>query len=159
MKILSLILKIIETGMVCIWGVAVGILFPVFIMVFGEDAGLDDIMSRLDILVVWLITAAAGYLVPAALILGKHYFSAAVLSVCGFVGVLIVDGMFASFYSGNPLTSGPDELYLPLVFVTILDIVILAIEKREVIEAFLDNKRDEKDAKAPSILGDDKDGK
>ena len=67
--------------------------------------------------------------------------------------------MFASFYAENPLTSGPDELYLPLVFVTILDIVILAIEKREAIENFLENKRDEKEAKAPSILGDDKDGK
>ena len=81
MKILSLILKIIETGMVCIWGVAFGILFPVFIMAFGKEAGIDDIMSRLDILVVWLITAAVGYLVPSALIWGKHYFSAAVMSV------------------------------------------------------------------------------
>ena len=32
MKVLSVIMKIVETGIVCIWGVAVGIFFPVCIM-------------------------------------------------------------------------------------------------------------------------------
>ncbi len=154
MKVLSVILKIIETGIVCIWGVAVGIFFPVCIMAVGAEIVPADIASRTDIMVIWLVSAAL-YILAAALIFGKHYRIAAVLSVLGLVGVLVVNGMFDALYVYTEESSGPDELYLPLIFATLLDIFILAVEERANIAKLLESKKAAKEEKAPSILADD----
>ena len=155
MKILSLILKIIETGIVCIWGVAVGIFFPVCIMVSGAEIVPADIAARTDIMVIWLVTSIIGYLLPAALIFGKHYRTAACLSVLGLVGVLVVNGMFDDLYRYTEGSTGPDGLYLPLIFATLLVIFILAVEERANIAKLFETKQAEKEKKAPSIFGDD----
>lgn len=155
MKILSLILKIIETLIVCVWGVAVGIFFPVCIMTMGTELVPQDIADRTDIMVVWLITAAVGYVLSGALIISRHYRIAAGLSVLGLVGVLVVDSMFAELYQYTQDSTGPDNLYLPLIFATLLDIFILAIEERANIAKLFESSRAKKEEKAPSILGDD----
>ena len=155
MKVLSVLLKIIETGIVCVWGVAVGIFFPVCIMVSGPEIVPADIAARTDIMVIWLITAIVGYILPAALIFGKHYRIAACLSVLGLVGVLVVNGMFDDLYRYTEGSSGPDGLYLPLIFATLLVIFILAVEERANIAKLFETKKAEKEEKAPSILGDD----
>lgn len=158
MKILSVILKIIETCIVCIWGFAVGIFFPVVILSGGEEIVAADIANSTDIFVVWLITAIAGYILSAALIFCKHYRIAAILSVLGLIGVLYVNFRFTSLYVNTPDSNGPDELYLPLIFATLLDIFILAIEERGRIAAYFEGKKEQKEEKAPSILGDDENG-
>jgi len=155
MKILSLILKIIETVIVCIWGVAVGIFFPVCIMGLGSEIVPQDVAERTDIMVLWLVTAVIGYVIPAALILGKHYRVAACMSVLGMAGVLIVDSMFAQLYQYTAESTGPDNLYLPLIFATLLDIFIWAIEDRALFVKLFETKKKKTDEQAPSILGDD----
>ena len=155
MKVLSVILKIIETGIVCIWGVAVGIFFPVCIMASGAEIVPADIAARTDIMVIWLVTSIVGYLLPAALIFGKHYRIAACLSVLGLVGVLVLNGMFDDLYRYTEGSTGPDGLYLPLIFATLLVIFILAVEERANIAKLFETKQAEKEKAAPSIFGDD----
>lgn len=154
MKILSLILKIIETLVVCVWGVAVGIFFPVCIMTIGGEIVPQDVADRTDILTIWLITAVV-FVIAAALIFMKHYRIAAALSVVGLVGVLVVDTMFAELYKFTEGSTGPDDLYLPLIFATLLDIFILAVEERANFAKLFEAKKKKQDEKAPSILGDD----
>ena len=67
MKVLSLILKIIETGIVCIWGVAVGIFFPTVIMTSGSEIVPADIAGRTDIMVIWLVSSVL-YILAAVLL-------------------------------------------------------------------------------------------
>lgn len=155
MKALSIILKIIETGIVCIWGVAVGIFFPLCILLSGAEIVPADIAARTDIMIVWLVTAIVGYILPAALIFGRHYRIAACLSAAGLVGVLVVNGMFDDLYKYTEGSTGPDGLYLPLIFATLLVIFILAVEERANIAKLFETKKAEKEEKAPSILGDD----
>lgn len=156
MKVLSVILKIIETGIVCIWGAAAGLLFPICIMTLGDDIVPADIAARTDIMIVWIVTSSL-FILAAALILGKHHRIAAVLSVLGFVGVLVVDGMFDALYAHIEGNTGPDELYLPLIFAAILDIFILAVEERANIAKLFEADKAKKEEKAPSILGGDED--
>ena len=155
MKVLSLILKIAETVIVCIWGVAVGIFFPACIMGLGAEIVPPDVAERTDIMVIWLVTAVVGYVIPAALIIGKHYRIAAGMSVLGLVGVLIVDSMFAELYQYTQDSTGPDNLYLPLIFATLLDIFIFAIEDRALLAKMFEAKKKKDDEQAPSIFGDD----
>lgn len=155
MKILSLILKIAETLIVCYWGVVFGIFFPVCIMALGAEIVPADIAARTDIMVIWLVTAVAGYVIPAALIIGKHYRIAAAMSVLGLVGVLVVDAMFAQQYQYTLESTGPDDLYLPLIFATLLDIFIFAIEDRALFAKLFEGRKKKDDEQAPSILGDD----
>ncbi|MBQ9383643.1 MAG: hypothetical protein IJT87_05350 [Ruminiclostridium sp.] len=154
MKILSLILKIAETLLVCVWGVAVGIFFPLLILVCGSEIVEPDIAARTDIMAVWIVTSTVGYVLPAALIFGKHYRVAAGLSFAGLVGVLIVNGMFEQLFIYTEGTTGPDELYLPLIFATLLDIAILAIEERHNIAKLFEDTSRKKEEKAPSIFED-----
>jgi hypothetical protein len=162
MKVLSIILKIIETIMVCIWAVAVGIFFPVCILAFGMNvlpAGAEDIANNTGLMVTWLCTSVIGYLLPAALIFMKHYRVAAGMSAAGLIGVLVVHSTFSDMYLKLPGNDGsyvgPTGLYLPLIFVTLLVFAILAIEERRNIAKLFEEKKKKKDEKAPSILGDD----
>ena len=154
MKILSLILKIVETIIVCIWGVAVGIFFPVCIMAAGSEIVPQDVADRTDILTIWLITSVV-FVIAAALIFMKHYRVAAGLSILGLAGVFTVDIMFAELYKFTEGSTGPDDLYLPLIFATLLDIFILAVEERATFMKLFEAKKKKEDEKAPSILGDD----
>ena len=153
MKVLSVLLKIAETLLVCVWGVFFGMLFPICIMIFGSEIIPADIAGQTWLMAVWLATSVVGYVVPAALIFGKHHRIAAVLSVIGFIGVLIVDAGFAQLYRNTAESTGPDPIYLPLIFVTILDIFICAVEERDNIKRFFENKKEKDDAPAPSIFG------
>ena len=158
MKILSIILKIIETGLTCIWGVFFGIFFPVAILLVGAEIVPKDIAESY-VIVLWLIVSVIGYVIPAALILCKMHKTAVVMSILGFIGTLVVYGGFASLYAAVEDSVGPTGLYLPCIFITILDIAIAAVEERENIKRLLEGRNDKKEEKAPSILGDDrKDG-
>ena len=154
MKVLSILLKIVETLIVCVWGVFFGMLFPICIMIFGSEIIPADIAGETWLMAVWLITSLVGYVIPAALIFGKHHRAAAVLSLAGFIGVLVVDSGFAQLYRNTAESSGPDGIYLPLIFATILDIFICAVEERDTIKKFFEKRSEEKEAPAPSIFGD-----
>ena len=71
----------------------------------------------------------------------------------------MLDGMFDALYVYTENSSGPDELYLPLIFATLLDIFILAVEERSNIAKLFEDKKAAKEEIAPSILGDNDNGK
>ena len=155
MKVLSTVLKIIETLIVCVFGVFFGTVFPACILAFGEEIIPADIASEKGPMIVWLVTSIIGYVLSAALIFTKRYKSAALLSMAGFIGVLIVNGSFTQLYRYTENSNGPSFMYLPLIFATILDIIIAVIENRDKIMLMLEKRRDEENAPAPSILADD----
>lgn len=152
MKAISLILKIILLILAAIWGIGCGILFPA--MILSSDGGIVAAELAADpVFVVWLVTAAAGLVLPTILTVCRFYKTASVLSLLGFGGILYVYARFAELYAGSA-TNGPTELYLPCIFITILILLITAIENRGKLKAYLDKKSADKDRPAPSIFGD-----
>lgn len=152
MKILKIIMKIIMMILTAIWGLGCGVLFPAFILATGDEI----VTAKLSgdwVMVVWLITAVIGYVIPAALVMCKLYKTAAGCSVLGFAGILTVYARFAILYAETENSVGPTELYLPCVIITILVIIIAVLENLGVIKAKLENKSAEKEAVAPSIFG------
>lgn len=153
MRALSLILKIILLILTAIWGIGCGILFPAVILSSGGELVAEELSSD-PVIVVWLATAAVGYVIPAVLTVCRLYKTAAALSLLGFGGILFVYARFAALYAGSEGTNGPTELYLPCIFMTILILCIAAIENRARLKAFLEKRSDEKEKPAPSIFGD-----
>lgn len=152
MKILKIIMKIIMMILTAIWGLGCGVLFPAFILATGDEIVTAE-LSGDWVMVVWLITAVIGYVIPAALVMCKLYKTAAGCSVLGFAGILTVYARFAILYAETENSVGPTELYLPCVIITILVIIIAVLENLGVIKAKLENKSAEKEAVAPSIFG------
>ena len=154
MKVLSLLMKIAGTGVVCVWGAFFGLVFPTVILARVTDPGVipDVVADSTGLLVIWLVTSCI-YILSAAFIFRKKYRIAAVLSVIGLVGIITVKVMFGQLTAGNDRIASPDELYLPLIFVTLLDIFILAVEERHnIAKLFADSSK--KEEQAPSILAD-----
>lgn len=152
MKAISLILKIILLILAAIWGIGCGILFPAVILSAGAEIVPEELASD-PVIVVWLVTAVIGFVLPAVLTVCRFYKTASVLSLLGFGGILYVYARFAELYAGSE-TNGPTELYLPCIFMTILILLITVIENRGKIKAYLDKKSAEDDRPAPSIFGD-----
>lgn len=152
MKAISLILKIILLILAAIWGIGCGILFPAVILSSGGQIVAEELASD-PVIVIWLVTAVAGFVIPAVLTICRFYKTASVLSLLGFGGILYVYARFAVLYAESE-TNGPTELYLPCIFITILILLITVIENRGKIKAYLDKKSEEDDRPAPSIFGD-----
>lgn len=153
MKVFSLILKIILLILAAIWGIGCGILFPAVILASGGEIIAPELAAD-PVIIVWLVTAAAGFVLPAVLTVCRFYKTASVLSLLGFGGILYVYARFAVLYADSKGTNGPTELYLPCIFITILILCITAVENRGRIRAFLDRRTAEEEKPAPSIFGD-----
>lgn len=134
-----------------IWGLGCGVLFPVFILAAGSEIVHEAIASD-PVIVVWLITAVVGYVIPASLVMCHFYKTAAGLSAAGFAGILFVYARFAVLYAGVEENVGPTELYLPCVLITILIIIIAVLENLDKIKARLEKKSAQKEEIAPSIF-------
>lgn len=135
-----------------VWGLGCGVLFPAFILATGDEIVTAELAGDW-VMVVWLVTAVVGYVIPAALVTCKLYKTAAGLSVLGFAGILTVYARFAVLYAATEGSVGPTELYLPCVLITIIVIIIAVLENFGAIKARLENKAAEKEAAAPSIFG------
>lgn len=153
MKVFGLILKIVLLILAAIWGIGCGILFPAMILSTGDQLVAAPIAED-PVIVIWLVTAIVGFVIPAALTVCGLCKTASVLSLLGFGGILVVYARFAELYAGVKGNNGPTELYLPCIFMTILILLITAIENREKIKAVLDHKSEDQDRPAPSIFGD-----
>ena len=134
-----------------IWGLGCGVLFPVFILAAGSEIVHEAIASD-PVIVVWLITAVVGYVIPASLVMCHFYKVAAGMSLAGFGGILFVYARFAVIYAGVEENIGPTELYLPCVLITILVIIIAVLENLDKIKARLEKKSAQKEEIAPSIF-------
>ena len=156
MKALSVILKVLETIVVCIWGAACGIFLPIFISVIGENVFPANIVSNTELLIIWTATGVI-YVLSAALIFGKHYRIAAILSFVGFIGVLMIHSIFYNIPHADTGSSKTESLYLPLILATLFDIFILVIEERDNIKKLLEKRRNADEEQAPSILADSDD--
>lgn len=155
MKALSLILKILMLIVTAIWGIGCGILFPSVILASGAELVAPELAGD-HVIVVWLVVSAAGFVIPVILTMCGFCKTASVLSLLGFAGVLYVYARFAQLYAGTEGSSGPSELYLPCIFITILILFITAIENRGKIKAYFEKKSSEKEKEAPSIFADKK---
>ncbi len=153
MKAISLILKIILLILAAIWGVGCGILFPAVILSSGGELVAEELASD-PVIVVWLVTAAVGFVIPAVLTVCRFHKTASVLSLLGFGGILYVYARFAELYAGTEGTNGPTELYLPCIFITILILLITAIENRGKLKAYLEKRSAKEEQSAPSIFGE-----
>lgn len=151
MKVINIILKIFMLFLTSIWGVGCGILFPVFILSMGSEIVPEDIASS-PVIIVWLVTAVAGYVIPAVLVMCKLCKTASVMSLAGFAGILTVYSMFTNLYQYTEESRGPSELYLPCIFITIIILAITVVENRDKIKAALEKRSEEKNAAAPSIF-------
>lgn len=153
MKVIKIILKVLMLILTAIWGMGCGILFPVFILASGEEIVAADIANS-PIIIVWLITAIIGFIIPTTLVMCRKYIIASIMSVIGFIGILIVYSGFADLYQYTSESSGPSELYMPCIFITITIIFIAFLEKSKLIKENLDKRNQQKEAAAPSIFGD-----
>lgn len=156
MKAIKIILKIIMLFLTAIWGIGCGILFPAFILATGDEIVATDIANS-SVIIIWLVTAIIGYVIPAVLVMCRFCKTASVLSLAGFVGILVVYSGFADLYQYTQDSSGPSELYLPCIFITITILIITVLENIPAIKAQLEKRNNEKNAAAPSIFGDNGD--
>ena len=153
MKIIKIILKIFMLILTAIWGIGCGVLFPVFIMT--SDGIVDATIANDPVIIIWLVTAIIGYIIPALLVMAKFCKTASAMSLAGFVGILVVYSRFAELYKYTEGSSGPSELYLPCMFITIIIMIIAVLENMHIIKEKLEKREEEKNAVAPSILDRD----
>ncbi len=153
MKVIKIILKVLMLILTAIWGIGCGILFPVLILATGDKLVAAEIAND-PVIIIWLITAILGYVAPTVLVMCRLFKTASIISLAGFVGTLIVYSRFANIYSHVENNSGPSELYLPCIFITILIIIIAVLENTDSIRKQLEKRRESKNAAAPSIFGD-----
>lgn len=153
MKIIKVILKIIMLILTAIWGIGCGILFPVFILATGDKIVAADIAND-PLIIIWLITAIIGYILPAVLVMCRLFKTASALSLLGFGGLLVVYSRFSHLYQYTEGSSGPSELYMPLIFVTIIILIITVLENIPVIRARLEKRAEDRNAQAPSIFSE-----
>lgn len=159
MKAINIIKKILKFFMLffaAIWGIGSGILFPAIILATGDTLVSADIAES-PVVVLWLITSIAGYVIPSILVMCRLFKIASALSLCGFMGTLFVYSGFCQLYSHIEGSNGPSELYMPCIFITIFIIAITVLENADKIKAVLDGRNEKKNAAAPSIFGSDND--
>ncbi len=159
MKAINIIRKILKGIMLflaAIWGIGCGILFPAVILLVGADIVPADIANS-PVIIVWLITSIIGYVIPSILVMCKLCKTASILSLGGFIGTLFVYSGFAELYKYTEESSGPAELYMPCMFITLIIIATTILENTDKIKAMLDGKREKENARAPSIFGSDND--
>ncbi len=153
MKIIKVILKVLMLILTAIWGIGCGILFPAFIYGTGNEIVSAEIADN-PVLIIWLVTAIIGYVLPASLVMCKLYKIASAMSLLGFAGILTVYSGFSEIYAHVEESSGPSELYLPCIFITIIILIIAFLENLEFFKDKLDKRSESKNAEAPSIFGD-----
>lgn len=155
-NVIKKILKFIMLFLAAIWGIGCGVLFPAVILSTGDSLVSADIAES-PYIIVWLLTSVIGYVIPAVLVMCRLCKIATCLSLCGFIGTLVVYSGFADLYKYTQESNGPTELYMPCIFITIIIIAITVLENIGVIKAMLDEKREKENAPAPSIFGSDND--
>ncbi len=147
--IVVVILKVLGLIGTSIYGLALGIFAPLTLM-FGD---FDEGISQSPALVIWLITAVV-YIVGMFIVMLGHSKIASVVHTAGMVGVLLTYYNFMVLFKDVPDNNGPSVLYMPLLFVTVITIVImLLINVPKWVEAHVEKVN----AVAPSILKDEED--
>ncbi|GHU45985.1 hypothetical protein FACS1894120_1900 [Clostridia bacterium] len=98
-----------------IWGIFFGILFPVT-MLTGENV-VNSPLAENPVIIMWLITSVAGFVLPCFLTMLRKRNIAVVLSVLGILSVIVMHFIFEGMKSASDKTFAFDAIitYMPLV--------------------------------------------
>ncbi len=144
MKIAVKIIKIIILMMTAVWGIIFGIFAPLSIM--------QNEITDSPIIIVWLLNSVICYIPgTVVLMLGLHK-TAAVFHTAGLITAIIVYAVFERLFAASP-SGSPAALYMPVIFISILTIIVAFITNFQKLNERLAEREMKKYAPAPSILG------
>lgn len=140
MKILVKILKILLV-------IAVGVIAITF-NVLGAVSTLCSegpiLADKTGDIIFWLVLSVICFVPPAFLVMFKKYILSAAFSFVGMICVFVLNERLEGM--GSPL-------YLPLIFITILAILLAIFGNWDKIHEGIDRREAKKNAVAPSVLG------
>lgn len=148
MKIAINILKGLEIVITAIYGIVFGIFAPLAIMY--ADAAPD--FADHYIVRLWLINSIVFYIVGTIIVMLKYYKVALCFHGAGFIVSLYIYSFFQANYRGNSNQS-PALLYMPIIFVTVITLIITVLANYKKIMQKLETKKEKEYQAAPSILG------
>ena len=140
MKIFVNILKVLlflATGIIAVVFNVIGVI----VEITTEYSQLGKIMG---LLIFWLIFTVICYIAPVFFAMFKKYFICGALTFCGMICVFILHEM---------LPGGPSYLYMPLLFITLIGILLAIFGNWDKIHGTIEKREKEKNKAAPSILG------
>lgn len=149
MKIAINILKAFEIIITAIWGIIFGIFTPLSVMY--ADIVSEQIANHY-IVRVWLINSIVCYIAGTLLVMLKCHKTALCFHGVGFIVSLYIYSVFQNIYDGIEAQS-PAQLYMPIIFVTLLTLIITVLDNYKKISQKLETKRDKRFEPAPSLLG------
>ena len=127
---------------VAIWGLVIGVVFPLSMLLFSEIG--EALPVYIPIL--WLFATVAGYITPCVFVKLKMYRIAAGLSIGGAILLLVLHLGFLDYITENMVFNG--GFYLPLLIAILTVITMAGIDMAE-------KARQKHNAPAESILGND----
>ena len=149
MRIAINILKGLEIVITAIWGIIFGIFTPLSIMyadIVNEQIA-DHYIVR-----VWLMNSIVCYIAGTLLVMLKCHKTALCFHGVGFIVSLYIYYVFQNIYDGMEAQS-PAQLYMPIIFVTLLTLIITVLANYKKISERLETKKEKSFEPAPSVLG------
>lgn len=147
MKTAINILKVLEIIITAIWGMLLGIFTPILLK-SGDIA--PEIIAENSVLTVWIISSSV-YLVGTLILMLKLYKTALCFHTAGLISSIYIYSAFEKI--GENEVSNPAMLYMPLIFLTIITLVITVLTNYGKINAFLSKGKEKQYEAAPSLLG------
>lgn len=149
MKIAINVLKGFEIVITAIWGIICGIFAPLSIM-YADIV--DQNIADHYIVRVWLINSIVFYIAGTVIVMLKHYKTALCFHGAGLIVSLYIYSVFQGIYEGKEAQS-PAHLYMPIIFVTLITLIITVLANYKNFTAKLEAKKEKEYQAAPSILG------
>lgn len=149
MKIAINVLKVLEIILTAIWGIIFGVLTPLSVMYAGI---VDESIANHYIVKVWLTNSVLCYFVGTIIVMLGLYKIALGFHTVGLVTSLVIYGVFQDMYAGIE-AQNPAQLYMPIIFVTIITLAITILANYKKITDKLSQSNEKKYEAAPSILG------
>lgn len=148
-RVIVIVLKILLLIGTSIFGICFGILAPLAIMFSGD---FDPEIAQCPAIPVWLASAVI-YLIGTFVVMLGHSKIASIIDGIGALGTLITYYFFMQLFADIPDNNGPSGLYMPMLFLTIITVIIMLLIN---IPKWADAHAKKANAVAPSILGDEK---
>ncbi len=140
MKIFVTVLKIllmIATG-------AIAIVINFFGCISLLSGGLAEEKGIVGYVIFWFIVTIVLFIAPTFLVMLKKYIIAASMSFAGMICLFVLHEL---------LSGTARELYLPMLVITVINILIAIFGNWDKIHEGIDKREKQKNAASPSILG------
>lgn len=145
-------LKILLLVGTSVFGIALGILAPLVIMFSGD---FDPEVAGCPAVPIWLASSVL-YVVGTVIVMLGHSKTASAVHGVAAVGVLVTYYFYMRLFADVPDNNGPSGLYMPMLFLTVITVIIMLLIN---IPKWAESRAKKLYAKAPSILGDEKEDK